>query len=390
MGLLSSRGLLRSASRIAIIAATGALSACSGASIFSSSNAAATRNLIQPDNQDIVGGAAYWGAKYDANRADTAAAVSFAKSLRMMGGAKQAVTLLKDVVMKAPDDPKVLSEYGKALTAVGRSKDALPFLSRAVQLSGSDWTAYSAYGVALDQTGDHTAARDLYQTALTISPNNPAIESNIAMSYVLDGQIAQGEAIMRKLVARTDATAQMRQNLAMVAALKGNKSEAEILTREDLTPADANNNLAVLRQFSAGNAKPPASTPTSVAPLTPALSAPSSAPAPVARKKLPPPLPVPQTPKYQGVKPVNDLAPDLAPSETPAPQQQSVAPTNLVPATAKAKAPRAPATMAPIPDDEITTPPSSAKEANSPPAPLRQSFESTGATSSIAVATADQ
>ncbi len=380
MGLLSSRGLLRSASRIAIIAATGALSACSGASIFSSSNAAATRNLVQPDNQDIVGGAAYWGAKYDANRGDIAAAVNFAKSLRTMGGAKQAVTLLKDVVMKAPDNPKVLSEYGKALTAVGRSKDALPFLSRAVQLSGKDWAAYSAYGVALDQTGDHAAARDLYQTALTISPNNPAIESNIAMSYVLDGHIAQGEAIMRKLVARTDATAQMRQNLAMVATLQGNKSEAEILTREDLTPADANNNLAVLRQFSAGNAKPPVSTPSSVAP---AISAPSSAPAPVARKKLPPPLPLPQTQKYQGVKPT-------VPSVTPAPQQQSGAPTNLAPAAAKAKTPRAPATMAPIADDEITTPPSSAKEANSPPAPLRQSLDSTGTTPSIAVATAAQ
>ena len=203
------------------------------------------------------------------------------------------------------------------------------------------------------------------------------------MSYVLDGHIAQGEAIMRKLVARADATAQMRQNLAMVATLKGNKSEAETLTREDLTPADANNNLAVLRQFSAGNAKSPASTLTIEAP---AISAPSSAPAPVAKKKLPLPLPLPQTPKYQGTKPVNDLAP----SETPKPQQQSVIPTNLVPAVTKAKAPRAPATMAPIPDDEITTPPSSAKEATNPPTPLRQSLESTGATSSIAVATAAQ
>ena len=67
MGLLSSRGLLRSASRIAIIAATGALSACSGASIFSSNNAAATRNLVQPDNQDIVGGATIYTR--DFNRA---------------------------------------------------------------------------------------------------------------------------------------------------------------------------------------------------------------------------------------------------------------------------------------------------------------------------------
>ena len=224
MGPILRHKLVLSASRIAIIAATVALSGCSGASFFSGSDSPGTRNLIVPDKQDVVGGAAYWGARYEANRSDIPAALSFARNLRQMGGAQQAVTLFKEGVMTAPDNPSVLSEYGKALTAVGRSQDAVPFFARAVQMDQRDWTTFSAYGVALDQTGAHKQAQDNYFVALDLSPNNPTVQGNLAMSYVLSGQIAQGEAILRKLVARPDATAQMRQNLAMIASLKDNKA----------------------------------------------------------------------------------------------------------------------------------------------------------------------
>lgn len=264
MGLFLRHQLVFSASRIAIVAASTALAGCSGTSFFSESNPSSTQNLIVPDKQDVVGGAAYWGAKYEANREDTAAAVSFARNLRMMGGAQQAVILLKEVVTKAPDDATVLSEYGKALTAVGRSTDALPFFARSIQMSHRDWTAFSAYGVALDQTGNHKAAQTNYQTALDLSPANPSIEGNLAMSYVLAGQIAEGEIILRRLVARPDATAQMRQNLAMIASIKGDKVEAESLVKQDLTPTEASNNLTVLKQLSTTNVKP-------AAPASPAI-----------------------------------------------------------------------------------------------------------------------
>src|SRR6185312_2800204 len=115
--------------------------------------------------------------------------------------------VLKNLVMKSPDDPQVLSEYGKALTAAGRAQDAIPFLSRATQMNGDDWTTLSAYGVAQDQAGNHTAARASYEAALKLSPANPTIESNMAMSYTLDGNIDKAEIILRRLVSRPDATA---------------------------------------------------------------------------------------------------------------------------------------------------------------------------------------
>jgi Flp pilus assembly protein TadD len=229
MNFSLSRELLRSASKLAIAAATaGVLAGCSSSNSFSSagegSSSTSTFATIEPDGQDFVGGAAYWGAKYEADRENIAAGMGFARNLRMMGGARQAISVLKEIVMKAPDDSRVLSEYGKALTAAGRVQDALPFLARSTQINGDDWTTFSAYGVALDQTGNHTSARTNYQMALGISPGNPTVESNMAMSHVLEGEIDKAELILRRLVSRPDATPQMRQNLAMVSAIKGNSA----------------------------------------------------------------------------------------------------------------------------------------------------------------------
>ncbi len=263
MGLRLNRDLLRSASKIAIAASAAAfLSGCSGAGLFSASQPADAATIAafekpDPENNDYAAAAAYWGAKYEANRGDIKAALSFARNLRLMGGARQAVAVLKDVVMKAPDNAQVSSEYGKALTAVGRSRDAIPFLARATQLDSSDWSTFSAYGVALDQNGTHDAARQNYDIALRLSPANATVESNIAMSYILSGQVDQAEVILFRLVSRPDATPAMRQNLAMVASLKGNTAEAEQLVREDLPADQALNNLTVLRQLDADNVRAP-------------------------------------------------------------------------------------------------------------------------------------
>jgi Flp pilus assembly protein TadD len=378
--------LVLSASRVAIIAATAALSGCSGANFFSNSESPGTRNLILPEKQDVVGGAAYWGARYDANRADIPAAISFARNLRQMGGAQQAVTLLKEVVMTAPDNPSVLSEYGKALTAVGRSSDAIPFFAQSVQMDRRDWTTFSAYGVALDQTGAHKQAQDNYFIALDLSPNNPTVQGNLAMSYVLGGQIAQGEAILRKLVARPDATAQMRQNLAMVASLKGDKLEAEKLARQDLTGPDVFNNLAVMRQLSATNGKPadapkpPA--PAAVAPAakTPPKETPSASLVPAATPYTPNGAPLLVRPKDTSVLPVptRPMAPvadgDAQPAQAVA--AEVAAPKSIVAPAAAVTTPAAPVTqkrkppvtMAPIPDEAPAPAPAPANTATPAPA----------------------
>jgi Flp pilus assembly protein TadD len=374
MARASSRDLLRSASKLAIAAATATLlTGCGGfSSIMSSSEAApdnqmagSPQELIRPDDRDFIGGAAYWGAKFEANHGDMNAALSFARNLRLMGGARQAVTVMKDVVMSHPDDTRVLAEYGKALTAAGRAPDAVPFLARASQINGNDWSTLSAYGVALDQIGSHGPARDNYEAALKLSPGNSAIQSNLALSYLLEGKIAQAEPILRQLVARPDATPQMRQNLAMVESIRGNKVEAETLVRGDLPKSDADNNISVLNQLSASNAA------VDVQPL----SAPPSA--------APTPAPVPAAPQ--------PAAATLAPTSSPADSEVAASPkTEAIDQATPAAAPLAPkpvarqiVTMAPIADDDAAP----TKRARAKPAAASTGTTPAAASTSVTPAT---
>lgn len=391
MGRASSSELLRSASKIAILAAAAAfLTGCGGFASLSRAGssepgqmAASPRDITQPDSRDVIGAAAYWGAKYEANRNDMNAAVSFSRSLRVMGGAQQAVTVMKEVVMTHPDDASVLAEYGKALTSAGRSADAVPFLARAVQIDGNDWTTLSAYGVALDQTNAHQAARQNYDAALKLAPGNTTIETNLALSYLLEGRIAQAEPILRRLANRPDATPQMRQNLAMVEALTGNTTAAQKLAQTDLTPTDAQNNIAVLSQLSASNAAvdvQPLAAPKTTPAAQPESSLTESAPA-QAPAAAPADVPAPAfTPRTMAPIADDDETPAAAPATTPAPVSKPTAEATPAPAatpaattpapapqaaaTSEASAPapapqpatRPPVTMAPIADDEDQVP----------------------------------
>ena len=362
MARASSRDLLRSASKLAIAAATATL--LTGCGAFSSTAsedssplpqlASSTRELTQPDDRDYIAGAAYWGAKFEANKSDTNAAISFARNLRLMGGARQAVTVMKDLVVAHPDDSQILSEYGKALTAAGRATDAVPFLARATQIDGDDWSTLSAYGVALDQVGSHGPARDNYEAALKLSPGNPIVESNLALSYLLQGQIAQAEPILRQLVARPDATPQMRQNLAMVESIRGNRTAAEQLVRGDLPKSDADNNISVLNQLSTSNAAAdvqPLSAPSSEAPAAsiPAAATPATASHP-------------STTAVVRMEPIADDVPPGKAIPTKPAAASAASTTTTTTATAltmsptDASAPTKPAkqiiTLAPIADDE--------------------------------------
>ena len=179
MGTHMRRSLTLTASRIAIVAAAMTLSGCGGIGFLTGSDDSQAPQLVMPNPQDAASSAAYWGALYDADRNNVDAAVQFARHLRQVGGATQAVTLLKEVVMRAPDNPNVLSEYGKALTEAGRPADAVPFFSRALQSDRRDWTVLSAYAVALDQTGNHKQAQANYDSALKLSPRNPIVLANL-------------------------------------------------------------------------------------------------------------------------------------------------------------------------------------------------------------------
>ena len=127
---------------------------------------------------------------------DLDAQIRQAQVLRSSGDFAGATKMLSQLMLVAPDDPRVVGEYGKVLVQEGRSRDALDFLKRGVQLAPGDWTLYSATGVAYDQNGDYANAKIAYQQALAIKPGNAGVLNNYALSRMQAGDLAGARQLM--------------------------------------------------------------------------------------------------------------------------------------------------------------------------------------------------
>jgi Flp pilus assembly protein TadD len=144
---------------------------------------------------------------------------------------------------------KVLGAYGKALADSGQLKQAAEVLEKAHTPERPDWSVLSTQGSIADQIGDHDGARGYYQAALKIRPNEPTVLSNLGLSYALARNLPRAEETLRFAADQPSADKRVRQNLALVLALQGKFGEAEELSRRDLSPMDAAQNVASIRQM---------------------------------------------------------------------------------------------------------------------------------------------
>jgi Flp pilus assembly protein TadD len=151
-----------------------------------------------------------------ANALDVAASVHQAQALRTQGDLDGATRILSQLMLAAPDDPRVVSEYGKLLVEQGHTGDAVQFLNRAIQLQPSDWTYYSALGVAYDQMGDRNNAKLAYERALILKPNEPAVLNNFAMSRMLAGDTATARVLMARAQASGSTDPKIAANLELL------------------------------------------------------------------------------------------------------------------------------------------------------------------------------
>lgn len=149
-----------------------------------------------------------------------------AQTQRKMGDLAGASRTLSQMVLIAPDDPRVLGEYGKTLVAQGRSDDALAFLERAIELQTGDWTLYSAQGVAYDQKSDFRAAQTAYARALALKPGEPVVLSNKALSHIQSGDLDEAERLLRAAAASGGDSPRIASNLALVQSLRNTRRPA--------------------------------------------------------------------------------------------------------------------------------------------------------------------
>jgi Flp pilus assembly protein TadD len=165
--------------------------------------------------------AAYADDESDANKAQpTDVSSEFAKAhdLRVAGQLPEAASALAQLMLAAPDDARVVGEYGKVMAEEKRADDALAFLKRAVELTQTDWSLYSALGVAYNENNDPKNADMAYQRALALNPGEPTVLNNYAMSKMLAGDLAGAQMLFAQ--ARASGNPKIINNAAMLAEME--------------------------------------------------------------------------------------------------------------------------------------------------------------------------
>ncbi len=72
------------------------------------------------------------------------------------------------------------------------------------------------------------------------------------MSFLLTGDLVTAEQYLRHATTPPTADSRVRQNLALVLGLQGRFAEAEAIARQELSPAQAEANMAYLRAMLGG------------------------------------------------------------------------------------------------------------------------------------------
>jgi Flp pilus assembly protein TadD len=153
-------------------------------------------------------------------QADLDVQILQAQTLRGKGDYAGATQILSQLMLVAPDNPRVVGEYGKNLIQQGRAKESLDFLKRGVQLQPGDWTLYSAMGIAYDQTGDYANAKLAYQQALAIKPGDAGVLNNYALSRMQANDLSGARHLMAQASAGAGASdPKIAQNVALLASL---------------------------------------------------------------------------------------------------------------------------------------------------------------------------
>ncbi|MBB4235272.1 tetratricopeptide repeat protein [Rhizobium esperanzae] len=206
-----------------------------------------TKPVEEMDATELRSATDRLGQAYEKNPRDPVTGVNYANLLRMNGRDTQALAVMQQVAIANPGDRNVLAAYGKAQAAAGQFQQALDTIGRAQTPDRPDWRLISAEGAILDQMGKASDARQRYRDALDIQPNEPSILSNLGMSYVLTGDLRTAETYLRSAASQPTADSRVRQNLALVVGLQGRFPEAEQIARRELSPQQADANVAYLR-----------------------------------------------------------------------------------------------------------------------------------------------
>lgn len=337
------RRLLAGVAAAVILA--GSSSAASGFSLFGSdkpdkpAQSDDAKTAAAKDNADKA------NAPLDAKtlEANLTNELAKAKTLRQQSDFGGAAHALAQLMLVAPDDARVIGEYGKVMVNQGRSDDAIAFLKHALDMAPNDWTLYSAIGMAYDQKDDFANSKLAYDRALLLAPGEPAVLNNYAMSRMLAGDLAGAQKYMAQAMAQPGAAAnpKLAENAALIAKLSGHKTTAAAVAHPAIAAVQPAPVTAVKTQTVAA-AQPPQTTTAMVAKAAPSAIEKTVIAKAVKAADAPVPPAQPQLAKAAPVPAAAAVKATIAKSEPQTPVAEKVAAREL------AKAPPRPIVTAPI------------------------------------------
>jgi Flp pilus assembly protein TadD len=188
-------------------------------------------------------------AAHQANPADPVAALAHARALRASNAKPEALAVLDRAAAARPADRRLQLERGLLALEVGDAAKAEKLLRQAHDAKAPDWRLHSALGAALASRGKQQEAQVELAKALALAPDQPSVLNNLALSYALDGKAAEAEQLLRKAQRSAGRTPQVQENLALVLGLRGRYDDARSAGQASLPPAEADRNVAYLREL---------------------------------------------------------------------------------------------------------------------------------------------
>lgn len=157
----------------------------------------------------------------------------------------------KDGAQKTPAYGLAAAGVARALTRQNKAEAALPFFDQAIAAGAANGEFFNYYGVTLDLIGRHGDAQVQYGKGLDLKPEDAALTNNLALSFALSENYETAVRLLSTVVTAHPEAAAAKKNLALVYGLSGDMKAAEGLATANQKPAEAQAQIAYIRQIAA-------------------------------------------------------------------------------------------------------------------------------------------
>ncbi len=125
-------------------------------------------------------------------------------------------------------DAEYWLQRGRALEQLGRFEEALEAFSKRISLRPRDAAGYNGMGTAYSASGDLASGEAYLRKATQLAPMEAGYYHDLAKTYILEGKYEKAQKSL-ELALRLGGGAEVAKHLAQTLALRGEKEQAKAL-----------------------------------------------------------------------------------------------------------------------------------------------------------------